>query len=194
MKSRTMLAVLLVSMSLCICASGAEKSPPIPSVEIEKAKDYLRRWFGDEAFENTLKYNSSGLIGSEDSVDGYYVCYLFCPRNTAASGSHALMCVSRLVDEDFSFMGGGAPPDCAEDPGLCEVLVRNTEAVQIAQDNGFAAPLRDTAVSLRWSADLQHFVWEVQDAAFLDNEWDRESIEDRTFLVDARSGELLRIH
>lgn len=192
MSERTIVLVLLVVAGF-LNANETISYAAIPESEMEGARAFIRKWVGDEVYESSIKYNGSNTIGSDDTVDGYYVSYLFCPRTEEGTGVYALLAVMRWTGGEWMMMDGSEPPEYAEDPSSCDVLVRSTEAVRIAQDHGFGAPLDCTLVHLRWSKRQRAFVWEVSDAVFEDVDCRRSSIEFRTFVVSAQSDSLLAI-
>ena len=192
MSGRAIVLVLFV-MAGFLGANENISHAAIPDSEMEGAQAYIRKWVGDEVYESSISYKGSNTIGSGDTVDGYYVSYLFCPRTVEGTGVYALLAVMRWTDGEWMMMDGSEPPECAKDPSLCDVLVRSTEAVHVAQDHGFAAPLECSLVHLRWSKTHRAFVWEVSDAVFEDVDCRRSSIEFRTFVVSAKSDSLLAI-
>ena len=170
--------------SAAVLAEDSDFTGPAPTYEIERANQYMISRFGQTFFESSVRFVSSGLIGSGQTgeVIGYFAAYHFCPRS--AVGSYAAMVIESERGSEYRSMVSAEIPDCVTHPEYCDVQISPTKAIEIALANGLGANLGEIEVRLFVGENVPGFVWRVA------KKWGKSRpVEGRpVVVVDAHTG------
>lgn len=180
--------ILVAAVSYSCSCSSCGNSGEVPNEIFLKTDLYLKEKVGEDFFENYIYPNYEG---SKKKNDLYEVRYFFVMLEYDFVHEDILIITDNKGNVSYKYPSSGIPT-CVSEPNGCKFNVDKNNALQIAEDFGLPAGVKEWAIEFRWGDEIDKYIWHIISTTKELGSEESYKVDGEELMIDPVTGKVLK--